>query len=128
MKGLRVSGLLVASLALVVGCTSAGTPVETSADIRGTITDLFRPEPSVAAGDMIGSLLIEGVIEEDTDFDRAFVSVTEETQIFEQVGQSRRPVDFEALAVGQRVEARFLGPVMESYPVQATAAEIVILR
>lgn len=128
MKGLRVFGFLVASLPLVVGCTSAGTPVETSADIRGTITDLFRPEPSVAAGDMVGSLLIEGAIEEDTGYDRAFVSVTEETQIFEQVGQSRRPVDFEALAVGQRVEARFLGPVMESYPVQATAVEIVILR
>jgi hypothetical protein len=128
MKGLRLLGLLVVSLVLVVGCTSAGTPAETSADIRGTVTDLFRPEPSVAAGDMVGSLLIEGTIEEDTEYDRAFVSVTEETQIFEQVGQSRRPADFEALAVGQRVEARFLGPVMESYPVQATAVEIVILR
>lgn len=128
MKGLRVFGLVAALLPLVVGCTSAGTPVETSADIRGTITDLFRPEPSVAAGDMVGSLLIEGTVEEDTGYDRAFVSVTTETQIFEQVGQGRRLVDFEALAVGQRVEARFLGPVMESYPVQATAVEIVILR
>ena len=42
--------------------------------------------------------------------------------------QERRPATFEALQVGQKVEAWFTGPVAESYPVQAVASDIVILK
>ncbi|MCI0662531.1 MAG: YobA family protein [Acidobacteria bacterium] len=45
----------------------------------------------------------------------------------EQSGE-RKASEFAALEVGQRVEARFTGPVRESYPVQADAAEITIIK
>jgi hypothetical protein len=122
MKSIRLAGLLLLLLSLVVGCRSSSGTEEAGVDIRGTVTEIVQGREDVA-----GSILIEGIVEEDTEYDRAFVTVTDETRIFEQVGEDRRPASFAALEIGQRVQARFTGPVMESYPVQATAAEIVIL-
>jgi hypothetical protein len=59
--------------------------------------------------------------------DRASVAVTAATRIVDARSGERRVVTVDALAVGQRVEARFAGPVAESYPVQAVAGEVVIL-
>lgn len=98
-------------------------------DIRGKITHVRRAEPGGAVDDrLIGSILIEGVKEPDTKFDRASVRVTDETKIFVQRDKGRRQASFDDLRAGERVEARFTGPVMESYPVQANASEIVILK
>ena len=77
---------------------------------------------------ILGTALIEGPIADGTRFDRAAVRITGETRIWEQQGSEHRAVAVDALATGQRVEARFSGPVADSYPVQATAAEIIILR
>jgi hypothetical protein len=71
--------------------------------------------------------LIEGPIADGTRFDKASVRITSETRIWVQQGAERRPASVEDLADGRQVEARFTGPVAESYPVQATASEIVIL-
>jgi hypothetical protein len=96
-------------------------------DVRGKITHITR-----AAGKgrhkVIGSVLIEGAKEPDTQVDKASVTVTAETELFIMHGGERKPAEFAALREGQRVEARFTGPVRESYPVQATAAEITILE
>jgi endonuclease/exonuclease/phosphatase family metal-dependent hydrolase len=95
-------------------------------DIRGQITNIRRAS---ADGDkLLGTILIEGKKEADTNVDKANVRVTNETQIFDARGKERRPVSFTNLKIGQKVAARFIGPVMESYPVQATASEIVILK
>jgi hypothetical protein len=75
-----------------------------------------------------GSILIEGQIENDTSFDKAAVTITTQTHIFEQVGQERRPATFAALQIGQQVEVWFDGPVAESYPVQARASDVMILK
>jgi hypothetical protein len=55
------------------------------------------------------------------------VTVTEDTRIHVQHGSEFEEATFSDLQVGQYVEAVFAGPVAESYPVQATASEIVVL-
>lgn len=119
--------LIMVSLVLALMACAAGTNAG-SADIRGTITSIDPVNPEGRASDVVGSVLIEGSIEADTQVDKASVTITRATRILRQEGEGRRAVTFEALEVGQRVQARFTGPVAESYPVQATAAEIVILE
>jgi len=125
-----ISGLFFL-IPLIAGCGSnvdrngARAPGGKGADIRGNIKSVSAAKSE--AGGMLGSVLIEGEIEEDTEFDRASVTVMEETVIYEQLGEEVVEAAFSDLQAGQRVEAAFTGPVAESYPVQATAAEIVIL-
>jgi hypothetical protein len=97
-------------------------------DIRGTVSRVSRKEADNPDKVLIGTLLIEGTKEADTQLDKAVVRVSDETAIFEMRGGERRRVSFDALKVGQRVEARFTGPVLRSYPAQARASEIVILE
>ena len=95
--------------------------------IRGAITTLNAADGSWNAG-ILGSVLIEGKLQSDTSFDKASVTVTDKTKIYREDAQGRHLVDFSYLRVGQIVAATFTGAVAESYPVQATAREIVILK
>ncbi len=106
---------------------SKGQP-DTKMDIRGKITTRSEVGEQARKRGIVASVLVEGVLEKDTGFDRAHVKITERTRILKSDGEALHPVTFEALKTGQRVEARFIGPVAESYPVQAMAGEIVILE
>ncbi len=130
---------LIITLFLFSGCVAEGpdtgkpypgnSGIQTGeVDIRGDITNIRLADAQSREMGVIGHVLIEGVVEEDTKFDKASVKITDKTYIYEQKGQDRRLVTFNSLKIGQRVQARFIGPVMESYPVQATAIEIVILK
>ena len=59
--------------------------------------------------------------------DRARLTLKDDSLILAQEGTSRLEVAFSALSIGQKVEGRISGPVMESYPIQATASGIMIL-
>jgi len=122
----KVAGLLLcaALLAAVTGCGSGG--ISRSPDIRGNITSLQASGES--GGGTTGSILVEGTLQPDTKVDRASIRITRDTLIFDDVAGRRTRTGFGALEVGETVEAIFTGPVLESYPVQATAAQVVILR
>jgi hypothetical protein len=98
------------------------------ADIRGNITSIHRAPADDESDNLLGTIMIEGVKEADTNFDKASVRVTNETRVFDGREKERQPTSFDALKTGQKVAARFVGPVAESYPVQATASEIIILN
>jgi len=121
------SMLLVILLSLGLGCNSFSV-TDGAADIRGNVVSVHQADKQSREKGIIGSLLIEGTIEKDTKFDKASVTIRDKTRIFEQKGRSRRRTTFDSLKIGQKVQARFSGPVLESYPAQATAAEIVILK
>jgi hypothetical protein len=122
---------------LCVGCggtsdansTPTVTPTQASAlgehtknpHIRGTILDISTPEGRVHG------FVVEGVVEADTDYDKAFVGVTETTRVYLQIDTGYEVVDPNQLTVGMKVEVLFTGIVMESYPVQAEADEILII-
>lgn len=123
MKKIRATIVVLALLGLF-GCRAGGVSEE-QVDIRGTIIAL---SPAEAGGEVLGSFLVEGRIEQDTEYDRAVVRVTADTEVLIQRGGGRRLGSFADLAVGQRVEVAFTGPVAESYPVQATAGRVVVLE
>ncbi len=122
----KVALALTAALALALlgACTSDGdaAPGPNDPDIRGVITSI-----SDGSGDVVGSVRIEGMIDEDTTYDKAVVRVEGDTLLFRQVGNAMMEVTFADLTVGQTVEAWFTGPVAESYPVQVKASQIVIV-
>lgn len=94
-------------------------------DVRGSISTIQEASEDSKTRGILASVLIEGALESDTAFDRAVVTITQDTWILGSDGQT---LGIAALQTGLRVEALFTGPVMESYPVQVTASEIVILK
>lgn len=112
----------------VVGCTTTSAeatavPIATKTtppDMQGTVQTWEFVEGE-------GAMLVEGKMADGTDM-AANVRVTGRTQIIRQVGTTLEAGEITHLANGQTVELRFDGPVAESYPLQATAKEVVILE
>lgn len=97
---------------------------KTKADITGRI---IKKNPASAGGEnsnFLGSVYVEG----SGNYDRANINVTGQTNIYVLRDGERQAAKFEDLQVGAEISAGFTGPVLESYPVQATAGEIVILK
>lgn len=92
-----------------------------SPDIRGEITSVTLDDGEVSA------VLVEGEIESDTSLDKASLRVDEETAVYRLQDGEWASASREDLAEGQSVEAWTVGPIAESYPVQAYAGQIVIL-
>lgn len=88
--------------------------------IRGTITSLTIHE------DQTASIFVKGVKEADTKYEEAFVSINSKTKIFIQSIDEIRSGDQKDLEIGVTVEVLFVGAIATSYPVQATAGEIII--
>ena len=122
---------------LCIGCggatdansTPTVTPTQASAlgehttnpHIRGTIIRISAPEGQ------IHGFSVEGVMETDTEYDKASVGITETTRVYLQTDTGYEAVDPNRLTVGMKVEVLFTGIIMESYPVQAEADEILII-
>ncbi len=126
---MRKLKFILLALALIFACLLEGVQSFSSnrIDVRGVITSITRVEGE-GRGKVLAQALIEGAKEPDTQVNKASVTVTAETEVFIKRGGEREPAEFAALKEGHRVEARFTGPVRESYPVQADAAEITILE
>lgn len=122
----KVYWICGAALVLVVGqpATPAG-PKGEKVDIRGTIK---KATPRKGDEKILAVLLIEGAPDKDTSVDKASVKVTKATKLVRVGAKDRRAATVEDLREGTRVEVIFTGPVLESYPVQATAGEVRILE
>lgn len=112
--------------ALLLAPLSAGEK-KAKIDIRGTIEKLTPTKRAPGRTKVLGSMLVVAPRDKKFSYDKAFVRVTEATKLFKKVGDERKPATFSDLKVGQTIEVRFVGPVAESYPVQASAGEVVIL-
>jgi len=126
---MRKLKFILLALTLIFACLLEGVQSFSSnrIDVRGVITSITCVEGE-GRGKVLAQALIEGAKEPDTQVNKASVTVTAETEVFIKRGGEREPAEFAALKEGHRVEARFTGPVRESYPVQADAAEITILE
>ena len=120
MKAMKVRFVFACVLVVVLALASSLL----AADVRGKITNVSTS----ASGAVLGSILIEGKKEKDTSVDKAMTRITDKTAIFRMQNGKRVEAKFSDLKAGQTVEATFSGPVAESYPVQATAKEILILE
>ncbi len=99
---------------------SPTAPPATPADITGTTHDVTQTagDPPMPVLLVVDDGAIKGML------DRALVTVTSQTRFWMLKGGVGTPAD---LAPGQMVSVWFTGPVRESYPVQATAADVKIL-
>jgi hypothetical protein len=129
----RMALVVFAALALVAmgGCGGGGgddgasgrtSPPAGAADITGIVSQI-----SAGAGPDQGSFLIVADPAVASVVDRAMVRVTTDTVIWAPEGEGRHSLAFGDLSAGDRVAVRFTGPVAESYPVQATAADVEVL-
>lgn len=117
----RISHLLsIAVVALSLAACVSGPPRDTP-DIRGSVTSFQRTDDGA-------SMLVEGRVEGGTSFDKASVTVRDDTEVWRREGDKWRRGEIGDLARAKRVEAWFTGPVAESYPVQATARAIAVLE
>jgi len=129
MKGLAVLAMPMLSLALIAcggdsGNDSAGNAAATGGvDIRGKITELATP----AAGVSTGAIVVEGEIETDSRYAKAWVRLKETTVVLRRQGTETIPATVADLQVGTRVEVKFEGVVAELDPVQASAGEVTII-
>jgi hypothetical protein len=111
---LLVAGVIVLLLMSRADAAPSGPP-----SIRGTITTL-----TPLAGQ--GVILVEERPQDQAGSNKASVTVSATTRIYRgRVGASTKG-SFGDLRNGQRVEVWFSGPVLTSYPVQATASVILI--
>lgn len=115
--------LTLLPLALIAAC-GPGSLFESSPSIRGEIHAMIPG----SGGNDLGYARIVGTREEDTQYDRADVTIDRSTVIVRTRAGSREALAFDSLRTGMKVEATFTGPVMESYPVRATAATIVVIE
>jgi hypothetical protein len=107
-------------LALI--CTSVQTPIDTEADVTGFITSI----QAIAENDIIGRISVES--HADKIVDKYVITVTRDTGLFREAGGELQGITFNALEDQQWVKLWFEGPVMESFPMQATASQIVIFE
>lgn len=124
----RMSVALVAVMAVITlsaalaacGDAQPATP-SGDPDITGIVTGA---DPGAGSGAVAVFLVEQGT----GDYDKASVTVTGDTAWYRRAGGSTLASgvpDASGLA-GRRVEVRFAGAVAESYPVQGTAAWVIV--
>ncbi|MSR55313.1 MAG: DUF3221 domain-containing protein [Gemmataceae bacterium] len=118
----RLLASLVALIAFVPAYAKDGDKIA----IRGMPISVAPATDDEKKAGIVGTMLVEGAKAKDTEYDKAFIKITKATKIFMMSGKDLKPAKFEDLKGGQKMEVQFVGPVAESFPVQATAGKIVI--
>jgi hypothetical protein len=95
--------------------------------IRGMPASVSPADDESRKTGILGSILIEGRKDKDTEYEKAIVKVTRGTKIYRRIGKDLKEASFDDLRPGVKMEIHFQGPVAESLPVQATAGKIVIV-
>jgi len=92
--------------------------------------DMTGKVVGVCAGDNnstdSNSVLVQGVVTNGNQHGNVSVRITNETQIFQKDGNKRTSASFGNIQPGQNVDVTFKGPILQSYPPQATGSEVVI--
>jgi len=125
MKYIRLFGLvgiLIGLMVVSVDCTSATKPIETEADFIGFITEIHPMQERGISGQISVESHADKIVTKYT------ITIEDETLIFQQDGDNLRNANFAALETKQWVQIWFSGPVMESWPMQATAKQVVIIE
>ena len=118
-----VAAVLIGVIGLT-GCADGGGDRSEKLSIRGSVKSVS--DLSGAQGKL---LAVEGMVEPDTEHDKASVKADRRTAVY-RIGQDgkKSKASLDDLKAGIQVEIRFDGPVALSYPVQAKAGEIVIIN
>lgn len=111
----KLISLILLSCFFIVGCSKSNDEI----GIRGMISSINISNDSE-------TILIEGELENDTMYDKAYVSITKDTDIKDI--ETNKNIDISNLVFGTNVEVVFGDSVRESYPVQGDAKVIYVLN
>lgn len=100
-------------IAMHAGCLSI---LDGQPDIEGTVSSMNGE-----------GFLVEEDPHQESGSSKAKVTVTSATRVFYQEGSAQTRAGVDDISVGDQVRVWFTGPVLESYPVQATARAIAIV-
>ena len=124
MKFLRLLGLswlLIILIMVGIGNSACTKTLNSEPDFTGLVTEIIN----IGDNKISGQILVES--EADGFVEKYVVTIKDETPIFEQVGDELHQIHFEVLDTPQQVQIWFAGPVMESFPMQVTAQQVVII-
>jgi peptidyl-prolyl cis-trans isomerase C len=107
--------------------TQGSASGEKEADLNGKILSISSADTQARAKGILCAVLVEAS-KEEAQFDKASVKVTVNTVLFRREGEKQLPITFNELKVGQDIEVWFVGPALQSYPVQAEAKQIGVFR
>jgi hypothetical protein len=114
------------TLALFAALTPALRADETKPSIFGT-PDKIRPADADGKKSAhLGSFLVETPKNAQYDYDKAVVRVTDKTKLRKMNGKLEEDATFADIKKGCTVSVWFVGPVSESFPVQARAGKVLI--
>jgi hypothetical protein len=125
---MRLSSVFAGLAAVVLLSPALADEKGEKVSIRGSLASAGGSSEEDKKAGLLGTLLVEGKKDKDTEYDKATVKVTKATKIYKEVGGELREASFDDLKGGVKVEIWFRGPVAESFPVMATAGKIVITR
>ena len=123
---IKLMPLLILWLSVVTACDtgsnnpSSQTPCDKPCSLKGTITQ-------ITSGTSANGLVIDSTKEKGVQYSKFYAIMKTDTQVFEKHGQECRSMSFADLKIGQRVQVQSTGIAAQSFPVQLTATEIVIL-
>ena len=117
-------GIILLSMALlmIVGCTSPSKPLTTEPDFYGFITEVR----GVDNNDVVGTIAVES--HADKIVDKYVITIKDTTSLFRQDGEDYYEISFDNLAVKQWLKIWCDGPVMESWPMQARALQVIVTQ
>jgi hypothetical protein len=72
------------------------------------------------------SILVQGVVTSGNQEANVTVRITNDTQLYTKNGNQRNQINFSDLKSGQSVNIQFKGPILQSYPPQASGSQIVV--
>lgn len=124
MKTIAAALLLLGSLLVVQGCGNGedkDNGNSQTATIRGAIIAVDDYKQGEGR-----QILMEVTKESGTQYDRASVNIPKDAKMFAMADGKKNKASLADLKSGQSLEVVITGPVMESYPVQVNATEVVI--
>lgn len=88
--------------------------------VRGVVKDLVKGKDGI-------TFLVEGTLEEDTMLDIAYITVNMQTKVMKDDVEITNQFAYGEIKEGDILEVIFTGPILMSYPAQATAKKVNII-
>jgi uncharacterized lipoprotein YajG len=120
IKALSVVIIVAITLLLIAGCATPAEPLTAEPDFTGFITQVDE----INNKDIIGTIAVES--HADKILEKYVVTIDKDTALFRLSGDDYQEIEFSDLEAQQWLEIWFTGPVLESWPMQATALQVVI--
>jgi hypothetical protein len=116
----------ILTLSLFVALTPTVGADEINPSIFGAPDKITPANADAKKFGTIGSFLVAAPKDVKSALDKAIVRVTEKTKLRKMNGNLEEEATFADVKTGCTVSVWFTGPVLESYPVQATAGKVLI--